>query len=261
MGHLRTNTLKLALSLAMLAGATLACAQNHPNDANNAGATADGQSPVPTQTSPAQAVEAKANGRDSLQQWLTQNGLVQQVSTRASDLVINALSFLGVRYKYGGDHVSTGFDCSGLVRHVYQQTLGLVLPHNAAQQAREGEKIAESQLRPGDLVFFNTLRRAFSHVGIYIGNGQFIHAPRPGQDVQVGSLNNPYWAHRFDGARRFITRAADAVPEAQAASAGAVSGGGAIAGDGLNKVMQTNLSGNADAVRAPAQPVGDTPKR
>ena len=164
--------------------------------------------------------DANPSNGDRLQKWLTQNGLVRQVSGRASDLVINALSFLGVKYKYGGDHASTGFDCSGFVRHVYRQTLGLVLPHNAAQQSREGQRIAENQLRPGDLVFFNTLRRAFSHVGIYIGNGQFIHAPRPGQDVQIGSLDSPYWARRFDGARRLISRATDAVPEAQATAVG-----------------------------------------
>ena len=166
--------------------------------------------------SAASVSEASPSNGDPLQKWLTQSGLVRQVSGRASDLVINALSFLGVHYKYGGDHASTGFDCSGFVRHVYRQTLGLVLPHNAAQQSREGERIAESQLRPGDLVFFNTLRRAFSHVGIYIGNGEFIHAPRPGQEVQIGSLDSPYWARRFDGARRLISRATDAVPEAQA---------------------------------------------
>ncbi|OIQ87879.1 murein DD-endopeptidase MepH precursor [mine drainage metagenome] len=140
-----------------------------------------------------------------------------QTGGRGADLVLDALSMLGVRYHYGGEHRSTGFDCSGLVRDVYQRTLGLMLPHSAAQQSREGEKIAESQLRPGDLVFFHTLRRAFSHVGIYIGNGQFIHAPRRGQPVQIESMASPYWAHRFVGARRLIQQAADIiVPSAQA---------------------------------------------
>ncbi len=140
-----------------------------------------------------------------------------QTGGRAADLVLDALSMLGVRYHYGGAHRATGFDCSGFVRDVYQRTLGLVLPHNAAQQSREGEKVAEDQLRPGDLVFFHTLRRAFSHVGIYIGNGQFIHAPRPGQRVQIESMASPYWARRFVGARRLIQHAADAlVPSAQA---------------------------------------------
>ena len=140
-----------------------------------------------------------------------------QTGGRAADLVLDALSMIGVRYRYGGEHRATGVDCSGFVRDVYQRTLGLVLPHNAAQQSREGEKVAEDQLRPGDLVFFHTLRRAFSHVGIYIGNGQFIHAPRPGQRVQIESMATPYWAHRFVGARRLIQHAADAlVPSALA---------------------------------------------
>lgn len=154
----------------------------------------------------ARVVSAAQRDEAALKQWLTENGLVQQVSTRASDLVVNALSFLGVKYRYGGDSARSGFDCSGFVRYIYQETLGLVLPHNAAEQAREGEKISESQLRPGDLVFFNTLRRAFSHVGIYIGNGQFIHSPRPGQAVRIEDLDAPYWAKRFDGARRILTR-------------------------------------------------------
>lgn len=215
MQEFRASTMKVFLSLAVLVGSATACAQNMTDAGELASSTA-------TNASAASSVPANTStpvSGDSLQQWLTQNGLVHQVSTRASDLVINALSFLGVRYKYGGDHASTGFDCSGFVRHVYQQTLGLVLPHSAAQQSRQGEKIAEDQLRPGDLVFFNTLRRAFSHVGIYIGNGEFIHAPRPGQRVQIGNLDDPYWARHFDGARRLITHAADPLPQAQAATA------------------------------------------
>ncbi len=159
------------------------------------------------------------------QRWWQGGRVVRQVSSDASQLVLNALSFVGVRYRYGGDHASHGFDCSGLVRRVYQETLGLVLPHNAAAQSHEGEKVAESQLRPGDLVFFNTLRRAFSHVGIYIGNGEFVHAPRPGQRVQVASLDSPYWARRFDGARRLLSgAAAQLLPSAQAATTDLPSG-------------------------------------
>lgn len=214
MQDFHTHAIKFALSFAVLAGSASACAQNMP--VHDGPTTSESRDSVIASNAP-DATSAQESS-DSLQLWLTKNGLVQQVSTRASGLVINALSFLGVRYKYGGDHVSTGFDCSGFVRHVYQQTLGLVLPHSAAQQSRQGEKIAENQLRPGDLVFFNTLRRAFSHVGIYIGNGEFIHAPRPGQRVQIGKLDDPYWARHFDGARRLLTHAADPLPQAQAAA-------------------------------------------
>ena len=111
------------------------------------------------------------------------------------------MGFLGVPYKFGGNN-ENGIDCSGLVRTIYQQSIGLLLPRRAEQQAAATESIDKSELRPGDLVFFNTLRRAFSHVGIYVGEGKFIHAPKPGAEVRVESLSVGYWQRRFDGARR-----------------------------------------------------------
>ena len=103
----------------------------------------------------------------------------------AAELVIRSLSMLGVNYKWGGNSPDTGLDCSGLVRFVYEETLGKVLPRRSVEMSREGESVDRHELKPGDLVFFNTLRRAFSHVGIYIGNNQFVHAPSRGK--QVGS--------------------------------------------------------------------------
>lgn len=143
----------------------------------------------------------------ALHSWLVDNGLVRQVSSRATDLVTNAMSFLGVKYRWGGGSTATGFDCSGFVRYVYQETVGTVLPHNAAQQSHFGEKVQEDNLKPGDLVFFNTLRRAISHVGIYVGNGEFIHAPRSGETIRIENLDSPYWAKRFAGARRLLNGA------------------------------------------------------
>jgi cell wall-associated NlpC family hydrolase len=125
-----------------------------------------------------------------------------RVEAKASQLVVGALSFLGVPYRRGGSDVETGFDCSGFVRAIYQQTAGLLLPRRASEQAAATEKIDKTDLKPGDLVFFNTMRRAFSHVGIYVGNGKFIHAPKPGGEVRVEDLGASYWAKRFDGARR-----------------------------------------------------------
>ncbi|MEY2861951.1 MAG: hypothetical protein RL392_2409 [Pseudomonadota bacterium] len=124
------------------------------------------------------------------------------VEARASELVVSALGFLGVPYRRGGSNAETGFDCSGFVRAIYEQTAGLILPRRADQQAAATEKIDKSDLQPGDLVFFNTMRRAFSHVGIYVGNGKFIHAPKPGAQVRVEDMGVSYWANRFDGARR-----------------------------------------------------------
>ena len=133
---------------------------------------------------------------------LTQIDQVRQnVSQRASELVGTAMGFLGVPYKRGGNN-ENGFDCSGFVRSMYQKSVGLLLPRRAEQQAAATQSIEKSELQPGDLVFFNTLRRAFSHVGIYVGEGKFIHAPKPGAQVRVESMGISYWKNRFDGARR-----------------------------------------------------------
>ncbi len=126
----------------------------------------------------------------------------QRVTNRASELVVNAMGFLGVPYRRGGNSVETGFDCSGFVRAMYEQSVGLLLPRRAEQQAAATERIDKTELQPGDLVFFNTLRHAFSHVGIYVGDGKFIHSPRPGAEVRVESMGLRYWQSRFDGARR-----------------------------------------------------------
>ena len=133
----------------------------------------------------------------------------QNVSSQASDLVVNAMGYLGVPYRRGGTGIQ-GFDCSGFVQAMYENTLGLVLPHNAKAQAAVTEKIDKSELKPGDLVFFNTLRRAFSHVGIYIGDGKFIHSPRSGGEVRIEDMRDSYWVKRFNGARRVNTEMAHA---------------------------------------------------
>jgi cell wall-associated NlpC family hydrolase len=138
-----------------------------------------------------------------------------RVKTRTSELVVNAMGFLGVPYKRGGSSVETGFDCSGFVKAMYEQTLGLMLPRRANEQAAATQKIEKQDLQPGDLVFFNTLRRTFSHVGIYVGDNKFIHSPKPGAQVRVEDMAVPYWAKRFDGARRVVEAPA---PQAQAAS-------------------------------------------
>jgi cell wall-associated NlpC family hydrolase len=138
-----------------------------------------------------------------------------RVEAKASALVVGALGFLGVPYRRGGNTAETGFDCSGFVRAIYQQTAGLLLPRKASEQAAATEKIDKSELKPGDLVFFNTMRRAFSHVGIYVGNGKFIHAPKPGGEVRVEDMGTSYWAKHFDGARRVPVDASATVPQQQ----------------------------------------------
>ncbi|QDL54749.1 C40 family peptidase [Rhodoferax aquaticus] len=159
---------------------------------------------------------------DEIAKFMTERGLLERigdvgntVEAKASELVVNAMGFLGVPYKRGGTSVETGFDCSGFVRTIYEQTAGLLLPRKAEQQAAATEKIDKSELRPGDLVFFNTMRRAFSHVGIYVGNGKFIHSPKPGAEVRVEDMGISYWARRFDGARRVQAEAPLSPPPAQ----------------------------------------------
>jgi cell wall-associated NlpC family hydrolase len=130
--------------------------------------------------------------------------LVDRVRDRASDMVITAMNFLGVPYRRGGSNEDDGFDCSGFTRHIFEMSLGLVLPRRVDDQASaEGlVEVRRDDLRPGDLVFFNTLKRTFSHVGIYVGDGKFIHSPRSGGSVRVEDMRYSYWSQRFTGARR-----------------------------------------------------------
>jgi cell wall-associated NlpC family hydrolase len=136
----------------------------------------------------------------------------QQVSHRASELVLTAMGFLGVPYRFGGNSAESGFDCSGFVKAMYEKTVGLVLPRRADEQAAATNAIDRRDLQPGDLVFFNTMKKAFSHVGIYVGEGKFIHSPRPGAQVRLEDMGQSYWSHRFDGARRVGIGAQAAAP-------------------------------------------------
>lgn len=129
----------------------------------------------------------------------------QSWQNRAQEILINAMSLTGIKYKYGGNSPATGFDCSGFVRYVFSQAANLTLPPTARAISQIGKTVKKDELQPGDLVFFNTLKSAFSHVGIYVGNNKFIHAPRAGSAVRVESMQTSYWANRFDGAQRIDT--------------------------------------------------------
>lgn len=126
-------------------------------------------------------------------------------SARASEVLMNALSLSGIRYQYGGNNPDSGFDCSGFVRYVFKQSTSLTLPRTTLAMSQIGKVVGKNELQPGDLVFFNTLKSAFSHVGIYVGNNRFIHSPRSGGVVRVESLETAYWAKRFNGAKRMDT--------------------------------------------------------
>jgi cell wall-associated NlpC family hydrolase len=127
---------------------------------------------------------------------------VRQAGERAQNLLGSALDLVGIRYRRGGNSVESGFDCSGFVVHVFNQSLGLLLPRTSREISKTGTVVAKDELAPGDLVFFNTRRSAYSHVGIYLGDNQFVHAPKPGQRVRVEDMRQRYWAVRYNGARR-----------------------------------------------------------
>ena len=134
----------------------------------------------------------------------------------AQDLAIYALGLIGVDYKYGGSSPEHGLDCSGLVRYVFQEVVGVTLPRTSREMARLGGRVAQTDLRAGDLVFFNTRSSPFSHVGIYLGDNRFIHAPHRGGEVEIVAMTQHYWQQRYDGARRLIGVLPDLIGSAHA---------------------------------------------
>lgn len=131
-------------------------------------------------------------------------GKISSFTDRATQIAIEALSLVGIRYRYGGNSPDQGLDCSGLVRYVFREAGGTDLPRTSNEMSRRGHPVEKQDLQPGDLVFFNTLNRAFSHVGIYLGNNEFIHAPSAGHKVRVENMDMTYWKTRFNGARRVL---------------------------------------------------------
>ncbi len=135
------------------------------------------------------------------------------VWTSAQDIAVYALSLIGVKYKFGGNTPASGLDCSGLVRYVFQEVTGVTLPRTSREMSGVGTKVKRDDLVPGDLVFFNTRRFPNSHVGIYLGDGRFIHAPSRGGDVEIATLDATYWRKRFDGARRLVEALPSLAPD------------------------------------------------
>lgn len=133
-----------------------------------------------------------------------QESLSEDMAQKAQPL-LKALSLLGTPYKFGGRDPKKGLDCSGLVKHVYKESAGVELPASAREMSKQGEKVARETLQPGDLVFFNTRKKPHSHVGIYKGDGEFVHASsRRHKEVTVSRLDDTYWSRHFDGARRLL---------------------------------------------------------
>lgn len=133
-----------------------------------------------------------------------QSSFFERYTNAAQDVILQGLKLVGVRYRFGGNDEDSGLDCSGFVRLVFKDSIGTSLPRTAREMSEVGKQIDTSQLKPGDLVFFNTMRRTFSHVGIYLGDNHFLHAPRTGAEVRVENMDSSYWMTRYNGARRIL---------------------------------------------------------
>jgi cell wall-associated NlpC family hydrolase len=210
------------------------------NQAQNQAQTQTASNPALILSQGATSAPSEETGEvpsDPVSRFLSDKGLINtrpvvdaahqvrdKAASLASELVISAMDFLGVPYRMGGQSREGGFDCSGFTRHVFERSLGMILPRRASEQANMPGmlQVNQAELKPGDLVFFNTLRHTFSHVGIYIGDNKFIHSPRAGGSVRVEDMRMAYWQQRFDGARRppTLTRPA-VVPPSTRALAGA----------------------------------------
>ncbi len=148
------------------------------------------------------ATEPEASNRITSVASQLANTVTSSVVDGTESLINNAMQLIGVRYRWGGNTPQSGLDCSGFVRYVFNDTFGFLLPRKSAQMSQVGLEIRKDELRPGDLVFFNTMRHAFSHVGIYVGDNKFIHAPSRGKSIRVDDMTKAYWEKRYNGARR-----------------------------------------------------------
>ncbi len=135
-----------------------------------------------------------------------QQSFLERYTNAAQDVILQGLKLVGVNYRRGGNDEDSGLDCSGFVRLVFKDTVGMLLPRSAREMSEVGQRVEASELKPGDLVFFNTMQRAFSHVGIYLGDNHFLHSPKPGAEVRVESMQSSYWIKRYNGARRVIDK-------------------------------------------------------
>lgn len=176
-----------------------------------------------------------------------------KVWSGAQDVAIFALGMIGVDYRYGGNTPESGLDCSGLVRYVFQEVTGVSLPRTSREMSGLGAKVAVGDLKPGDLVFFNTRRFQFSHVGIYLGDNRFIHAATTGSEVEIARLSESYWQKHFNGARRLVGVLPGLVPDLITP---------ATASEVPERITLAPVNAGSDAVapaRAQIDPVGDVP--
>lgn len=200
---------QLILTLALLAAALPALAMNPPTSTTEATSSAASSQPSPPADLPALTATNSIATPDTAPLAAQLAALQQAKDAPANTSLVKtvlqrAFSLLGTPYRWGGNSPDSGFDCSGLVGYVFR-TIGIDLPRVSRAMADEGTKVASRDaLAEGDLVFFGR-RGHIDHVGIYIGEGKFLHAPRTGRDVTVSSLTSGYWAQKYLEARRLAT--------------------------------------------------------
>jgi cell wall-associated NlpC family hydrolase len=193
------RALAIAFTGAMIAGSSSALAEEANTIPAVGSAISANAFGTPIDTNLSAAADAAVPSTKSTQSFLS------GVASKAGTVVVGALNMIGVRYQWGGNSPDSGLDCSGFVRYVFRDTLGMTLPRRAEEMSQMGEKVKMTDLKPGDLVFFNTMRRTFSHVGIYIGDNKFVHSPSTGSKIRVDELDDSYWEKHFTGARRVET--------------------------------------------------------
>lgn len=195
----------LLLSLALCAASLPALAHEATLDNNNSLTNANAASPALADAmalSDRSLLEATVNLRAVGDSGSLATKISPQATGRVQAVLQKALALLGTPYRWGGTSPDGGFDCSGMVGYVFRSALGIELPRVSREMAKDGEKIERGSLAVGDLVFFSRRGKRVDHVGIYVGEGRFVHAPRTGKDVEVSSLDSGYWSRKFMQARR-----------------------------------------------------------
>lgn len=150
---------------------------------------------------------ASAQANDTLDNFINKitSGQTQaHTLNQAEGLIAKAKNFIGLPYRFGGTSPTSGFDCSGFMQYVYKQTANIDLPRTSDSMARVGQRVSREELQPGDMVFFSLGGGRISHVGMYVGEGRFIHSPSTGKSIQITALNSGYWAGKFVTARRVL---------------------------------------------------------
>ena len=187
-------------------------ADSSPTTLHNTTINANSEIEKVVSSSDSQEMEDGADYSRSLSTSIASTSTIASMWRTVQEVAVGALGLLGVRYKFGGNTPETGLDCSGFVRYVFNQALGIKLPRSSREISQVGSRVDWNGLIPGDLVFFNTQNSAFSHVGIYLGDSRFIHSPRTGKDVEIGRITDRYWSARFSGGRRILGQLAARSP-------------------------------------------------